>query len=163
MALGIEMLLQAGAAAAEPEARRALDETISSGRALEMLIRVVAAQGGDPSAVEDPSMLPVAPRTHAVEAERSGTVAACDARRVGTAAMHLGAGRERKEDTIDPAVGITVVAKPGEDVSAGDPVLLLRYRDSARLENALAALSGAIEISETPFTPPPLVAERIAR
>ena len=163
MALGIEMLLQADVAAGEAEARGALEETISSGRALETLLRVVAAQGGDPSAVEDPSMLPLAPRTHVVEAERTGTVSACDARRVGTAAMHLGAGRERKEDAIDPGVGITVLAKPGEDVSAGDPVLRLRYRDPARLETALEALSGAVEISEAPFTPPPLVAERIAR
>ncbi len=161
MALGVEMLRQAGVAADEGEARRTLDEAVASGRAFETFERVVAAQGGDVSALQEPSMLPTAPKVHVIEAERAGTVARCDARKVGLAAMRLGAGRARKEDTIDPGVGITVAAKPGESVDAGDPVLRLRYRDPDRLEHALRALGDAVVVSEGPYTPPRMVAARI--
>ncbi|MFO7549657.1 MAG: thymidine phosphorylase [Acidimicrobiia bacterium] len=161
MALGVEMLIQGGVAADEAEARSSLEEAVRSGRAFEALARVVAAQGGDVAALEEPSMLPTAPHEHVVEATVAGRVTRCDARRVGLAAMRLGAGRERKEDTIDPGVGITVAAKPGETVGPGDPVLRLRYRDPARLEAALGLLEGSFEISDEAYTPPPMVVDRI--
>jgi thymidine phosphorylase len=161
MALGVEMLLQGGVAADQKEARSALEEAVSSGRAFEALAKVVAAQGGDVSALEEPSMLPTAPHEHVFEATVGGTVTRCDARKVGVAAMRLGAGRECKEDTIDPGVGITVAAKPGETVAPGDPLLRLRYRDSDRLDHALHVLEDAVVVSDEHYTPPPMVAARI--
>lgn len=75
--------------------------------------------------------------------------------------MRLGAGRERKEDTIDPGVGITVDAKPGDLVRAGESLATLRYRHPARLQEALRVLNGAFTIGES-YSPAPLIIERIA-
>lgn len=161
MTLGVEMLLLGRAAPTEVEARRLLTEALDSGRALETFRKVVEAQGGDPRVVEDPSLLPTAPLAFTVVAEGSGFVIRADARRIGVAAMRLGAGRERKEDAVDPGVGITVLAKPGRTVSAGDPLAVLRYRDGARLDDALHVLSGAFAIDDAPPSPAPLVIERI--
>ena len=75
--------------------------------------------------------------------------------------MRLGAGRERKEDTIDPSVGITLLAKPGEPIDKGQPILSLAYRHPARLEEALSVLDGAIEIGEDEPESNPLIMERV--
>jgi thymidine phosphorylase len=75
--------------------------------------------------------------------------------------MRLGAGRERKEDTIDPSVGITLHAKVGDRVEPGEPLLTLHYRHPARLDEALSVLEGAIAIGETALEVPPLVIDRV--
>ncbi len=161
MALGVEMLLSVGVAADEPDARDRLENAINSGKAMELFAAVIEAQGGDPRVVEDDSIMARADRTHALTADRTGVVTGCHARKVGVAAMRLGAGRERKEDTIDPGVGITVDAKPGDSVRAGEPLATLTYRHPARLQEALRVLGGAFTIGES-FTPAPLIIERIA-
>jgi pyrimidine-nucleoside phosphorylase len=161
LALGVEMLRLGGVAADPADARARLEEAVRSGRALEVFVRVVAAQGGDPRVIENPSLLPVAPRAHEVPSPRDGFLTRCDARRIGVAAMRLGAGRERKEDTIDAGVGITLLAKPGDAVGAGAPLARLAYRHPARLEEALRVLSEAWEVGDDPPAPRPLVAERI--
>ena len=161
MALGVEMLMTGGVAADESEARDRLDSAISSGSAMELFAAVIEAQGGDPRIVEDDSIMARADRTHVLTADRDGVVTGCHARRVGVAAMRLGAGRERKEDTIDPGVGITVDAKPGDLVRAGESLATLRYRHPARLQEALRVLNGAFTIGES-YSPAPLIIERIA-
>ena len=161
MALGVEMLLTGGVAADESEARDRLNSAISSGRAMELFATVIEAQGGDPRVIEDDSIMARADRTHVLTADRDGVVTGCHARRVGVAAMRLGAGRERKEDTIDPGVGITVDAKPGDLVRAGESLATLRYRHPARLQEALRVLNGAFTIGES-YSPAPLIIERIA-
>ena len=133
---------------------------IGSGRALELFAEVVAAQGGNPLVIENDSILDQADRTHEITADRAGVVTGCHARKVGVGAMRLGAGRERKEDTIDPGVGITLHAKPGESVQTGDPLATLRYRHPARLQEALRVLDGAFTIGDE-ATPGPLVIDRI--
>lgn len=161
LALGVEMLRLARITDDPQDARRLLNEARASGRALEVFASVVEAQGGDPAAISDPRLLPSAPRSHVVEAKGSGFVTRCDARQIGEAAMKLGAGRERKEDTIDPGVGITVEAKIGTAVGIGDPLLTLHYRHPARLDEALRILEGAIAIEEEPPPPYELIVERI--
>jgi pyrimidine-nucleoside phosphorylase len=160
MALGVEMLLSAGVATDESDARDRLDKTISSGSAMDLFSAVIEAQGGDPRVVEDDSIMARADRTHALTADREGVVTGCHARKVGVAAMRLGAGRERKEDTIDTGVGITIDAKPGDVVRAGESLATLRYRHPARLQEALRMLDGAFTIGES-FEPEPLIIERI--
>ncbi|HUO46645.1 MAG TPA: thymidine phosphorylase [Acidimicrobiia bacterium] len=162
MSLGVEML---AAAEIEPDpvaALRLLEQTRQEGSALEVFARVVEAQGGDPNVVETPEkILPSPPHAETVNAHRAGYITVIDAHKVGVAAMRLGAGRERKEDTIDPGVGITLLAKPGDQVKSQQPVLRLGYRHPARFEEALRVLEEAIVIGEEPPASEDLIIDRI--
>src|SRR6266699_6073935 len=102
---------------------------------------MVAGQGGDPEAP-----LPLAAHTEIVPAPRAGWLRGLDALAVGTAAWRLGAGRARKEDPVSAAAGVICLAKPGEQVDRGQPVLQLRADEPARFARALDALAGAIDI-----------------
>lgn len=162
MSLGVEMLAVAGMESNPIAARSLLEQTRREGSALEVFARVVQAQGGDPTVVEIPEkILPSAPHADIVKAPRAGYITVMDAYKVGVAAMRLGAGRERKEDTIDPGVGITLLAKPGDEVESQQPVLRLGYRHPARLEEALRVLEGAIVIDDEPPSAQPLIIDRI--
>ena len=83
-------------------------------------------------------------------ADRSGYVTGLDAELIGRASVALGAGRDRVEDVVDPAVGIMVVARIGHRVSGGDPVLMLHYRSEVRLDAALALARSAIRVADRP-------------
>src|SRR5438874_4673372 len=136
-------------AAADQQARRG----IASGAGLERFRRIIETQGGDPRVVDDYERLPHVADRHLVAACRDGYVASIDAELVGRASVALGAGRDRVEDAVDPAVGVMVIAKPGDAVRAGAPVLELHYRDRARLDAATRLTSQAITIGDEP--PPP--------
>ena len=123
---------------------------IEDGRALAAYRAMVTAQDGDPDAP-----LPQAAHTRVLAAAETGWVTHLDALKVGTAAWRLGAGRARKEDQVSAAAGIICLAKPGEEVRAGQPVLELRADDEERFAPALAALAGAVTISDA--GPPPAV------
>jgi len=131
-------------AAADQQARRG----IASGAGLERFRRIIETQGGDPRVVDDYERLPHVADRHLVSACRDGYVASIDAELVGRASVALGAGRDRVEDAVDPAVGIMVIAKPGDAVRAGDSVLELHYRDRRRLEAATRLASQAIIIGD---------------
>jgi len=135
--------------AAEHQVRSA----IASGAGLERFRRIIEAQGGDPKVVDDYARLPQAPHRHIVSAPRAGYVAGIDAGLIGRASVALGAGRDRVEDPIDPAVGILLAAKPGDEVRAGDPILEVHYRDRGRLETAMRLTGRAITIDDQ--APPP--------
>jgi pyrimidine-nucleoside phosphorylase len=142
--------------------RRLAEDTIASGAALRALERLVEAQGGDPRVAEQPwEVLERAPVVLAVPAPRSGAVARCGALEIGRTAMRLGAGRERKEDPIDHAVGILVHAKPGDEVAAGDALAHVHARDRARAEQAAAEVLAAYAIVDGPVERPPLLLETI--
>jgi len=83
-----------------------------------------------------------------VTADRAGYVSRLDAQLVGRASVVLGAGRDRVDDAVDPAVGILLKTKPGSRVSARDPILELHYRDPAKLDAALALARRAITIGD---------------
>ena len=155
--LGEEMLVLGGVAADRAAARARLQGAVASGAAFEKLVEVVEAQGGDPAVIHDPSLLPVAPHHHEVPAARSGYLTRCDALDLGVAAMRLGAGRERKEDAIDPGVGLRVLAKVGDPVEKGQPLVRLAWADSRRLAQALPLVERALEIGEERVAPPPLI------
>jgi len=141
--------------------RETLAEAIESGKALQKLTDVVEAQGGDPSAIENPDLLPVCPHEAVITAPRGGYVTRCDALTVGVVATRLGAGRERQEDTIDPGVGITLEAKVGDRVQSGQPLARARYSDTARWQAQEPALASAWTIEDTAPEPQALIVERV--
>ena len=151
LALARQMLALAGLTA-DPAAGLTADPAaaLADGRALATYRAMVRAQGGDPDAP-----LPRAAHSHLVPAPGSGWLTRLDALAVGTAAWRLGAGRARKEDEVSATAGIICLAKPGDRVQAGQPVLELRADEPERFGPALAALDGAIAVSEQ--GPPPHV------
>jgi thymidine phosphorylase len=150
MALAREMLALAGLDV-DPGA------ALADGRALAVWDAMIRAQGGDPDAG-----VPVAAGQHEVLAPAGGYLRRLDARAVGVAVWRLGAGRSRKEDPVSPTAGAVCLRKPGDRVEAGEPVLVLHADDPARVDGALAALDGAMEIGPEPPDPRPLVVDRIA-
>jgi thymidine phosphorylase len=143
LALATQMLALAGIDA-DPAA------ALADGRALAAYRAMVIAQGGDPDAP-----LPQAAHVQpALPAPADGWLTRLDALAVGTAAWRLGAGRARKEDAVSAAAGVICLAKPGEAVRSGQPLLELRADDPDRFGPALAALATAVDVSEQP--PPPL-------
>jgi len=146
--LAERMLLVGKVAPDRPDAKRRVAEARASGVGLERFQRIIEGQGGDPRVVDDYGRLPQVPGRHEVTADRGGYVVRLDAELVGRASVALGAGRDRIEDSIDPAVGIMVRATVGDRVGAGDPVLELHYRDPGRLNAALALLARAVTIGD---------------
>ncbi len=157
MALTIPLLILGRVAQTPADARRLAQKAIDSGSALEKFRRIIEVQGGDPKVVDDVSRLPQVKQRHLVQATRSGYVARMDAELIGRASVALGAGRDRVEDAVDPAVGILVDTKPGAKVAAGETVLDVIYRDKARLESALDLIKRAIVIEDKPPAPRPLI------
>ena len=139
------------------DADRRARETIRTGAALERFRQIIEAQSGDPHVVDDYSRLPHVPNRHVVEAERSGYVARLDAELIGRASVALGAGRDRVEDAVDPAVGISIRATVRDAVRTGDPLLELHYRDRARLQTALGLATQAIAIGDDQPPRAPLI------
>ena len=156
-ALGSEMLQMAGFAQDDETARQLLRAAVDSGAAMEKFAQVIEAQGGDPRVLDHPGLLPKARYQEELPAPRSGYVTVCDALKVGVAAMRLGAGRERKEDQIDPAAGITIVAKLGEHVDEGQPLARISFNDEGRLAMARPLLKRAFHIGTIPAAQPSLI------
>ena len=146
-----------GVEATAGAAERRVSAALASGAGLEKLRQIIEHQGGDPRVVDDYGRLPQAPDTAIVRAERAGYVCGLDAGKVGRATMALGAGRARVDDAIDPGVGARVLARPGQPVRAGTPVLELRHRGGHGLAEAVALARDAIEVGEAPPAPRPLV------
>jgi thymidine phosphorylase len=136
LALAREMLSAAGVDDVDPAAK------LADGSAMDAWRRMIAAQGGDPSAE-----LPVAREHHVVNAESSGVLTELDALAVGIAAWRLGAGRARKEDPVQAGAGVVMHAKPGDEVVAGHPLLTLHTDTPDRFDRALEALRGGYAIS----------------
>ena len=160
MVLAAEMLVLGGIEGSLETAKKRLAQVIASGEALELFGQVIEAQGGNREVIDDPSLLPKASHRFEVKAPASGYVRAVNALAVGRAAMSLGAGRETKEQSVDPGVGITLNAKTGASVAEGAPLATLAFNDHDRVETALALLQDAWEIGEA-LTPQALIIERI--
>jgi len=159
-ALGVEMLLLVGAARDPAEARRKLQDSVSSGRALETFGRIIEAQGGDPRVVENPDLLPQANEVEVFRAGREGVVTHIEPRRIGRAIVELGGGRRTIEDAVDPSVGFVIPVKPGDSVAEGEPLASVFARDRDDLTRAMKALDDAITIG-TSATPTPLITHRV--
>ncbi|QEH93772.1 thymidine phosphorylase [Dermacoccus abyssi] len=155
VALAVEML----AAAGRPQDEDAVRKALTDGRAMTKWRAMLGAQGGDPEAT-----LPTAKETHVITAPSSGVLTKLDALAVGISAWRLGAGRARKEDPVQAGAGIEMHAKPGDHVTAGQPLLTLHTDTPERFDRAVAALEGGYEISANSgdFTPRDIVLERIS-
>ena len=153
LALAREMLDAAGLTDADPA------KALADGSAMDVWRRMISAQGGDPDAP-----LPTSREQHVVKAPASGTLTRLDAYDVGVAAWRLGAGRARKEDPVQAAAGIELHAKPGDQVTEGQPLLTLHTDTPDRFPYALQALEGSYDITAdaAAFSPSPVVLERIA-
>lgn len=136
-------------------------DAIASGAAFARFAAVVAAQGGDRAVVEDTARLPHAPIIRTIPAPESGYIADLEPLAIGRAAMRLGAGRERKGDTINPAVGIVLRATLGEWVKQGAPLLDIHAQDATGAETAARDALAAYRFSPSPVAVPPLIKETI--
>ena len=155
--LTARMLVLGGVASDRAGAAQQVRKAIASGAGLERFRRIIERQGGDPRVVDDYARLPSAPERHAITAARSGFVTRLDAESVGRASVALGAGRDRVDDPVDPAVGIIIKATVGDAVREGDPILELHYRDPAKLQQAIGRASEAIGIGDTRPSARPLI------
>lgn len=155
VALAVEML----AAAGRPQDEDAVRKALADGRAMTKWRAMLGAQGGDPDAT-----LPTAKESQALTAPASGILTKLDALAVGISAWRLGAGRARKEDPVQAGAGIEMHAKPGDHVTAGQPLLTLHTDTPERFERAVAALDGAYEVSAngSDFTAREIVIDRIS-
>jgi pyrimidine-nucleoside phosphorylase len=148
--LSARMLILGQVASDRDDAVSKVRGVLGSGEALDRFRRVVEMQGGDPHVVDDPGRLPSVSTRYVVAAEQSGYLARIDAELIGRASVMLGAGRNRVEDAVDPAVGIVLRARPGAQLAAGDAVLELHYRDQATLDAALVLARRAVSLADAP-------------
>ena len=159
VALAVEALSAFGEEAGQAEARAR--QTLQGGLALAKLRAFVAAQGGDPSYVDQPQKLDVAPGRAEVTAQAGGYVQAVDALAVGQAVLVLGGGRERKGQAIDHGVGVELVKKPGEAVQAGDVLARIYHRDGRGLEAAVSLLTSGLSVGTGQLQVPELILGRV--
>jgi len=161
LALTARLLVLGGAAVDLADADRRARAAIRSGAALDRWRQIIEVQGGDPRVVDHVSLLPHVDNRYVLKAARDGHVCRIDAELVGKASGVLGAGRDRVVDPVDHAVGIMVLAKPGDLVRRGDPIFELQYRDSERLERALAFARLAVAIEDSPPRSRPLIVSEV--
>jgi pyrimidine-nucleoside phosphorylase len=161
LALAAEMLVLGGACDDLATARTTAGTALADGRALERMRAVIEAQGGNPAILDDPALLPQAPMRRSVEAERDGIVLEMDVRSIGSAAVALGAGRTRLDDTIVPGVGFHITVKPGDSVQARERIATVFASDEAGAQLGTGALAAAIRIGDGEAAPLPLIARRI--
>jgi pyrimidine-nucleoside phosphorylase len=160
-ALGAEMLVLGGVAATRNEARRRMEVAISSGRAARKFQAIIEAQGGNPAVVDDPGLLPQAAEVELFVAARDGVVAQVEPRAIGRGITAMGGGRTKVEDTVDPAVGFVITARPGDVVRAGEPLATIFARDAAGVEAGRAALRASIRLADDADPPLPLISHRV--
>lgn len=159
--IGTIMLEMAGICDDRQEAIELLDEQIKTGAALQKLAEMIEAQGGNASLLANPDPLRQAPHQLDLKAEKSGIVSKMDARIIGEAAMYAGAGRQDKNDRIDLQAGVVLHKKIGDSISAGEIVFTILSTDPNKLQLAAAQLPTAVELSEGPVEPPPVVLDEI--
>jgi pyrimidine-nucleoside phosphorylase len=153
-------MLVVGEVASTLEAGHALVErSLADGSAFAKFRQLVQAQGGDVSYVDNPDTFPRARLVQTVDAPRSGYVERVQAKIVGEASVALGAGRAKKTDPVDHAVGFVVHHKVGDKVRAGEPLFTVHANDQKKLEEAAASVLAAHEIDDFPVPPMPLFYE----
>ncbi|ADV66412.1 thymidine phosphorylase [Deinococcus maricopensis] len=146
---------------AEGEARERALGVLRDGSALAKFRAFVAAQGGDPTYVDQPEQLDVAPGRADITAHQDGFVTRVDALSVGKAVLVLGGGRELKGERIDPGVGVELVRKPGEAVQAGDVIARIYHRDGRGLERATELLNAGLILGAQQPDVPPIILDRV--
>ncbi|MEE9577264.1 MAG: thymidine phosphorylase, partial [Gemmatimonadota bacterium] len=163
LALAGELAVAAGAEPDAGAARRALEPLLDGGEAAERFARLIERQGGDARVVEEPGRLPSAPVRRQLDAPDSGWLARLAARDVGLAAVELGAGRTRVDQSVDPAVGFEIHKAVGEQVEAGEPLVTVHAASEEDAGRALARLTSALELAEEAPPARALVRYRVTR
>ncbi len=152
------MFFLGGASKTVVEGKQRAQEIIASGKAFATFRHMVELQGGDIGTIDDPTRLPTADYRVEVPSPRAGYVTAIACEQVGTACVILGGGRERKEDSVDPAVGIVVHKKIGDKVSVGDSLCTIQCHSDAQAAGAKSLLEESYEIAVAPPAQrPPLI------
>lgn len=157
LVLGGEMLAAAGAVENLQLGRERIQVLLEEGAGLDKLREIIIAQGGFPDFIDQPSLLPTAAKKYEVQAQESGFIQEINAREVGWVSLLLGAGRLRKEDSIDPAVGITSKKKVGDAVTKGETLAVLHINSDENLEEAKKRISEAFTIGPEHQPLPPLI------
>ncbi|HET7683451.1 MAG TPA: thymidine phosphorylase [Marmoricola sp.] len=153
VALAREMLAGAGRTDVDPA------DVLASGKAMDTWKAMIRAQDGDPDA-----SLPRAREQHVLTAPSSGVLTRLDAMAVGMAAWRLGAGRAKQGDAVQAGAGVEWHARPGDEVTEGQPLLTLHTDEPDRFARALAALDGGFDVEPadgSSYSPRPLVLDRI--
>jgi len=159
MLLGVQLLLHSGLETDKATARNKLEDAIRSGAGLRKLQQMIACQGGDGSVltVERIDELCAVQKILPLQAKATGYVADMNAAMIGSAAQMLGAGRAKKEDVIDPAVGLVMQVRRGDYVKAGAPLCVLYVNDETYLQQAEQLLYRAITVADAPPAEMPFV------
>ena len=157
IALAAHMIRLAGRARSTQQATKMAYEAISKGAAAEKFRLIIRAQGGDDRVVDNPDLLPRTAQTHEFRARSNGFVTRCDAKLLGLASHALGAGRNRVDDVIHPAVGLYLEKKVGDVVKRGDVLCRIHWHDDKRLKTAMSLIEQAFEITARAPKPRPLI------
>jgi pyrimidine-nucleoside phosphorylase len=139
-----------GACKTVAEGKLLSEELIASGKAFERFRQMVELQGGDVGTIDDPTRLPATKHRAAVVSSRTGYVTSIACEQVGTACVILGGGRERKEDSVDPAVGIVVNKKIGDKVTSGEALCTIHCHSDAQAARAKNLLQDSYQIETAP-------------
>ncbi len=144
------MFYLAGKTQGVDQGRKLASELIDNRSALKKFREIITQQAGDPGVIDDLRHLPQAQHQSPLLSSSSGFVASIQCEQVGIASLVLGGGREKKEDVIDPAVGLVLNKKVGDPVRAGEPLCTIHYNSDARLADARGLLQQAYRIAEKP-------------
>ncbi len=161
LALVGRMLLRAKPETTLEEIEPMLHRALEDGTAASVFERMINAQGGDARVVEDPSRLPQAPTCRNLPSPAAGFVVDLDAQALGRVALLLGAGRQRTDDRIDPAVGLSHLLPVGTRVDPGDAVMRIHARDDAAFDRVAELALSAVSIADRPTEPPPLILDTL--
>ncbi len=157
--LGMEIVRLAGVAGSTLSAKQTVQRHLNDGSALDRFKKMVEAQGGDASMIDDPDKIPKAKYIRKMPAPKRGYVHTINAGMIARGVQLLA---QNKKGQYDPAVGVSNISKVGTQVKQGEPLMMIHYNDEARLDSALEYLRSAYRLAPKRPNPPQLVVERVA-
>jgi len=157
------MLLLGGVSKTVAEGKQQSAKLISSGQALERFRQMIELQGGDPRVIDDAKRLPQAQHTLLVSSTKEGYISSMQCEQIGTACVILGGGRERKEDSVDPSVGIVLHKKVGDRVAAAEPLATIYYNAEPLAERARQLIEASCQIADAAPAQRPLIHKVIGK
>lgn len=163
LSLGSHMIFLANNVESIEEGMEKIEKVISTGRALDTFKTLVREQGGDPSCIEDTSLLPRSKNIYEFTSRKTGYINGINAKLVGLSGLILGAGRERKDSLIDPSVGIVLNKKVGDHVKTGEVLAYVHYNKAEKKKKAIEKLEKAYLIEGEAKEKLPLIFARVDR